>query len=47
VRAVNSPAGIRFSTAPFNTEDEVDRALEALRAIASEAAPPVEAVAAH
>jgi L-cysteine/cystine lyase len=47
VRAVNSPAGIRFSTAHFNTSEEVDRALEALRTIASEPAPPVEAVASH
>jgi selenocysteine lyase/cysteine desulfurase len=47
VRAVNSPAAIRISTAHFNTEDEVDRVLEALRSIASEQAPPVEAVAAH
>lgn len=47
VRAVGAPAGIRFSTAPFNTEDEVDRALAALKAIASEPAPPVETAAAH
>ena len=47
VRAVNSPAAIRISTAHFNTEDEVDRVLDALKTIASEEAPPVEAVAAH
>ena len=48
VRAVASPPGIRFSTAPFNTEGEVDKALDALRTIASEAAPPVtEGAAAH
>jgi selenocysteine lyase/cysteine desulfurase len=47
VRAVNEPPGIRFSTAHFNTEEEVDRALEALRTVAAEPAPPVEAVAAH
>jgi L-cysteine/cystine lyase len=47
VRAVASPAGIRFSTAPFNTEEEVDRALQALRTVASEPAPPVEAAVAH
>ena len=47
VRAVNSPAAIRISTAAFNTEDEVDRALTALKAIASEQAPPLEAIAAH
>jgi L-cysteine/cystine lyase len=47
VRAVNSPAAIRISTAHFNTEDEVDRVLEALETIASEQAPAVEATAAH
>lgn len=47
VRAVNSPAAIRISTAAFNTEDEVDRALEALKTIAAEPAPPLEAAAAH
>ena len=47
VRAVNSPAAIRISTAHFNTEAEVDRVLEALQTIASEEAPPIEAVAAH
>jgi len=47
VRAVNSPAAIRISTAHFNTETEVDRVLEALQTIASEQAPPIEAVAAH
>jgi cysteine desulfurase/selenocysteine lyase len=47
VRAVNSPAAIRISTAHFNTEDEVDRVLDALKTIASEPAPPVEAAAAH
>ena len=47
VRAVNSPAAIRISTAHFNTEDEVDRVLDALKAVASEPAPPVEAAAAH
>jgi selenocysteine lyase/cysteine desulfurase len=40
VRAVNFPAAIRFSTAPFNTEAEVDQALAALRALASETPPP-------
>jgi L-cysteine/cystine lyase len=47
VRAVNSPAAIRISTAHFNTENEVDRVLEALATIASEQAPPLMAVAAH
>lgn len=42
VRAVNFPPAIRFSTAPFNTEAEVDRALEALKILASEK-PPVAA----
>jgi selenocysteine lyase/cysteine desulfurase len=40
VRAVNFPPAIRFSTAPFNTEAEVDRALEALKTLASEEPPP-------
>lgn len=47
VRAVVSPPGIRFSTGPFNTEDEVDRVLEALKTVASEPAPPVEQDAVH
>ncbi|HEX5141710.1 MAG TPA: aminotransferase class V-fold PLP-dependent enzyme [Dehalococcoidia bacterium] len=48
VRAVANPPAIRFSTAPFNTEAEVDKALEALKTIASEPAPPVEeGAAAH
>ncbi len=47
VRAVNSPAAIRFSTAPFNTEAEVDKALAALKTIASEPAPPVEEGSGH
>jgi L-cysteine/cystine lyase len=47
VRAVNAPAAIRISTAHFNTEDEVDQVLGALKTIASEQAPPVEAVTAH
>jgi selenocysteine lyase/cysteine desulfurase len=47
VRAVASPPAIRFSTAAFNTEDEVDQALAALKTIASETAPPVEENAAH
>jgi selenocysteine lyase/cysteine desulfurase len=47
VRVVPSPAAIRFSTGPFNTEQEVDRAMEALRIIASEPAPVVEETAAH
>ena len=41
VRAVNFPPAIRFSTAPFNTEAEVDKALEALRMLAGETPPPV------
>ncbi|HLG11972.1 MAG TPA: aminotransferase class V-fold PLP-dependent enzyme [Dehalococcoidia bacterium] len=40
VRAVNFPPAIRFSTAPFNTEAEVDKALDALRALAGETPPP-------
>ena len=40
VRAVNFPPAIRFSTAPFNTEAEVDQALAALRTLASETPPP-------
>jgi L-cysteine/cystine lyase len=40
VRAVNFPPAIRFSTAPFNTEEEVDKALEALKTLASETPPP-------
>ena len=47
VRAVNSPAAIRISTAHFNTEGEVDQVLSAIKAIASEQAPPLEAIAAH
>jgi L-cysteine/cystine lyase len=47
VRAVNSPAAIRFSTGPFNTEAEVDKALGALKAIASEPAPPIEEGGGH
>jgi L-cysteine/cystine lyase len=39
VRAVNFPPAIRFSTAPFNTEAEVDRALEALKTLAGETPP--------
>ena len=41
VRAVNFPPAIRFSTAPFNTETEVDKALDALQTLASETPPPV------
>jgi L-cysteine/cystine lyase len=41
VRAVNFPPAIRFSTAPFNTEGEVDKALEALRTLAGETPPAV------
>jgi selenocysteine lyase/cysteine desulfurase len=41
VRVVNFPAAIRFSTAPFNTAEEVDKALEALRTLAAETPPPV------
>ncbi len=44
VRAVATPPAIRISTAAFNTEDEVDRVLEALKVIASE--QPPEAIAA-
>jgi L-cysteine/cystine lyase len=40
VRAVNFPPAIRFSTAPFNTEAEVDQALAALRTLAFETPPP-------
>jgi cysteine desulfurase/selenocysteine lyase len=40
VRAVNFPPAIRFSTAPFNTEAEVDTALQALQTLASETPPP-------
>ena len=39
VRAINFPPAIRFSTAPFNTAEEVDQALEALRTLASETPP--------
>ncbi|HWO73536.1 MAG TPA: aminotransferase class V-fold PLP-dependent enzyme [Dehalococcoidia bacterium] len=35
VRAVANPAAIRFSTGAFNTEEEVDRVLEAMRALAA------------
>jgi len=42
VRAVANPAAIRISTHAFNTEAEVDKALDALRTIASEPAPPIE-----
>jgi L-cysteine/cystine lyase len=41
VRAVNNPPAIRFSCAAFNTEDEVDRVLEALSEL--EKAPPPKA----
>ena len=47
VRAVALPPAVRFSTAPFNTEDEVDQALAALKTIASEQAPPLEEGAGH
>jgi selenocysteine lyase/cysteine desulfurase len=40
VRAVNFPPAIRFSTAPFNTEAEIDIALDALQALAAETPPP-------
>jgi len=40
VRAVNFPPAIRFSTAPFNTAEEVDKALQALKTLASETPPP-------
>lgn len=36
-RAVGYPAGIRFSTAHFNLEEDIDRAAEAVRALAEEA----------
>jgi len=35
VRAVAHPPAIRFSTGAFNTEEEVDRVLEAMRVLAS------------
>jgi selenocysteine lyase/cysteine desulfurase len=45
VRAVNFPPAIRFSTAPFNTEAEVDTALEALRTLAGRSPQPPGAYA--
>lgn len=47
VRAVNFPPAIRFSTAPFNTEAEVDKALAALKTLASETPPPPTEGAGH
>ncbi len=35
-RVVRSPDGVRFSTAPFNTEDEIERVAGALFALAGE-----------
>lgn len=43
VRAVNFPPAIRFSTAPFNTEAEVDKVLDALKTLAGETPPPATA----
>ncbi len=42
VRAVNFPPAVRFSTAPFNTEAEVDKALEALKTLSGETPPASE-----
>jgi L-cysteine/cystine lyase len=39
VRAVAFPPAVRFSTAPFNTPEEVDRALAAVRTLAGESPP--------
>jgi selenocysteine lyase/cysteine desulfurase len=36
---VPNPAGVRFSLAPFNTESEVDQALEALTTLTRESPP--------
>ena len=47
VRVVNFPPAIRFSTAPFNTAEEVDKALEALRTLASETPPPAREGTGH
>ena len=44
-RVVNHPEAVRFSTAAFNTEDEVDRVLAALKQLATEEPPVVEAAA--
>ncbi|MEX2599461.1 MAG: hypothetical protein WD533_07385, partial [Dehalococcoidia bacterium] len=35
-RAVRHPAGVRLSTAPFNNEDDVDRAVSAIAELANE-----------
>ncbi len=40
VRAVNFPPATRFSTAPFNTMEEVEQVLEALKTLASETPLP-------
>ena len=39
-RAVGYPAAVRFSTAHFNHEEDIDRAAEAVRALAKEASAP-------
>ena len=39
-RAVGYPAAVRFSTAHFNLEEDIDRAAEAVRALAKAASAP-------
>jgi selenocysteine lyase/cysteine desulfurase len=41
VRAVAFPPAVRFSTAPFNTPEDVEKALVAVRTLAGET-PPTE-----
>jgi L-cysteine/cystine lyase len=47
VRAVAFPPAIRFSTAPFNTPDEVDQALAAVRTLAGETPPAGDGGSSH
>jgi selenocysteine lyase/cysteine desulfurase len=46
IRAVNNPPAVRFSVHAFNTEGEVDKALDALGTLVKEE-PPVAAAGAH
>jgi L-cysteine/cystine lyase len=46
IRGVAFPPAVRFSTHAFNTEEEIDLAIEAMRTLAGEPPPP-PSVAAH
>lgn len=47
VRSVAFPPAVRFSMGWFNTEDEVDKALAALKTLAGETPPPATETAPH